>query len=173
MTLFDITADLLALNDVLEGNGNQFDDPEVQAAVARYLSDLLAARAEKLDGYVALVKQLAMEAEAMEAEAVAFKAKAESRARRVAWLKECLKGALLATNTTKVTTPKGYAVSVQKNGGKRPVALAPGLTPEQLPAEFVRTKVEIDLEAIRGVLETGEPLPFASLGEAGSHVRIK
>jgi len=177
MTLFDITTDLLALNNVLEDNDNRFDDPEVQAAVARYLSDLLAARAEKLDGYVALVKHLTMEQAAMEVEAETFKAKAASRKRRVEWLKECLKKALEATNTAKVSTPKGYVVSVQKNGGKRPLHVNDDMYTvedvERVSPAFVKVKKEIDTEAVRAALENGADVPFATLGEQGTHVRVK
>lgn len=173
MTLFDITTDMLSLNNVLEDNDNQFDDPEVQAGIARYLSDLLVARAEKLDGYVALIRHLDMERGAMESEAAAFAAKAASRKRRVEWLKECLKTALIATNTNKVSTPKGYTVSVQKNGGKKPLVMNEGITVESVPALYVKTRKEIDTEAVRAALEDGTPLLFASLGEAGTHVRVK
>lgn len=56
------------------------------------------------------------------------------------------------------------------NGGKQPMDIDEGCVPE----EYIKKVVveSPDKEKIRAALESGEVLPFASLGERGTHLKI-
>ena len=56
------------------------------------------------------------------------------------------------------------------NGGKQPLDINESCVPE----EYLKTEVKQvpDKDKIRKTLESGEVLPFASLGERGTHLKI-
>lgn len=64
-----------------------------------------------------------------------------------------------------------FALRVQANGGKTPVLLDPTLNPATLPEVMRVIKYSPDVELIRAKLEAGQSLPFATLGERGTHLR--
>ena len=64
-----------------------------------------------------------------------------------------------------------FALRVQQNGGKTPVHLDDSLNPESLPDDLRVVKYSPNVDAIRAKLEAGESLPFATLGERGTHLR--
>lgn len=64
-----------------------------------------------------------------------------------------------------------FALRVQANGGKTPVQLDATLNPETLPDDLRVVKYSPNVDAIRAKLEAGESLPFATLGERGTHLR--
>lgn len=64
-----------------------------------------------------------------------------------------------------------FALRVQQNGGKTPVKLDDSLNPESLPDDLRVVKFSPNVDAIRAKLEAGESLPFAALGERGTHLR--
>lgn len=64
-----------------------------------------------------------------------------------------------------------FALRVQATGGKTPVQLDGSLNPESLPADLRVVKYSPNVDAIRAKLEAGESLPFATLGERGTHLR--
>ena len=64
-----------------------------------------------------------------------------------------------------------FALRVQANGGKTPVHLDATLNPETLPDDLRVVKYSPNVDAIRSKLEAGESLPFAALGERGTHLR--
>lgn len=174
--LFEIGNDLLTLNDLMDERDGDFADPEVVAALDTWLKELKDQEATKLDGYVALIKQLTMEAETMSDEAKGYARKAITRTRRVDHLKSRLKQHLEATGKQTTRTAKGYTVFVQKNGGKPPLTINDEMySAAELPDHLVKVKREFDLEAIRKALEAGEELPvgFAEIGEPGTHLSIK
>jgi hypothetical protein len=63
-----------------------------------------------------------------------------------------------------------HRIKVVKNGGKLPLSIDEGCVPE----EYIKKVVveSPDKEKIRAALESGEVLPFASLGERGTHLKI-
>lgn len=173
MTLFEIQNDLLAANETLEENGNDLADPAFTAAIEAYFADLKTAEAEKIDGYIAWMKHLEMEQEAMSREMQEYQKKAASRAARVEHLKARLKQHMDRTGVTKLTTAKGRTLSVVKNGGKVPLVIVGGYTPDDVADEMVKVTKTFDQDAIRKALAEGRPIPFAKLGEPGTHLRIK
>jgi hypothetical protein len=63
-----------------------------------------------------------------------------------------------------------HKFKIVNNGGKLPITIQEDCVPE----EYTKTEVKItpDKDKIRAALESGEMLPFASLGERGTHLKI-
>lgn len=175
--LFQIGNDLLRLNDLIDERDGNVSEPEVEAALNQWLLELTGNEAVKLDGYVYLIKQLTSEAEMLQHEAQEYAAKAKSRTNRADWLKRRLKMHLEATGRTKIGTAKGHTVYTQTNGGQKPVTINDDMySPHEVPEKFVKIKKEFDVNAIRKALEADDsdlPVGLASLGEVGTHLRIK
>ncbi len=175
--LFDITQDLVQLNDLLddiEGDTSRWG--EMEPAITAWMDGLAVEEDTKLDSYVHLVKQLEMEAAAAKAEAEQYAMKARTRENRAKWLKERLKLHLEATGRTKVETRAKRVIAIQKNGGKAPLVLDANVELDVLalsrPA-LVKTTLSLNTEAVREALEEGEKLDFAFLSPVGTHLRIR
>ncbi len=172
--LYVIRADLMALNDQLdELEGDLSRAGDMEAAVTATLDALAEEQAEKLDSYVALVRQLRMEATAARAEREQWEAKEKARTARADYLEARLKAHLEATGQPKVSTASGRVVSVVKNGGVQPVEIKPGTTPADVPEDFRKVTVELDRSAIRAALAAGQELEFAKLLPRGTHLQVR
>lgn len=172
--LYAITAEMQRLNDLLdEAEGDFSRLGEREEAVSLLLSELEADQGVKLDNVLDLARQLEMEATAAKAEAEQWQAKAKARANRADYLLGIVKKHLEATGQRKVQTATGRTVAVVANGGKPPVVYAEAIDPAAVPEEFVRVKKEIDTQRVQLFLESGGSLPFAKLGERGSHLRVR
>lgn len=176
-TLFEIGAELQALDALLEELGGDVSNPEVGAAIDLWYASLTADEGQSLENWVGYVRQLEMEAAVAREEAERFLAKARSRESRITWLTAAMKAHLERTGRTKATTAAGRTIAVQKNGGKPPLAWtgpAGGMvTPDDVPDEFCKVRREIDVDKVRAALETGTQLPFAKIEERGTHLRIR
>jgi Siphovirus Gp157 len=91
----------------------------------------------------------------------------------VSRLKARLKDYLECTDRTKAVTSSGKMFAIQKNGGASPLVVAEDLDLSTLDQRFVRTVASLDTSAVRAAIAAGEDVPFASLGETGSHLRIR
>lgn len=172
--LFEITDDLLKLNDLLdevEGDVSRFG--EMEPAITAYMDSLAGEEAAKLDAYVNLIRQLESEAAVAKAEAEQYAKKAKTRESRAAWLKERLKMHMEQTGQGKVDTERGRTVTIQRNGGKLPVTVNDSVDLNAIPLWCVKIVRSVDTDAVRSALERGEALDFARLGERGTHLRIK
>jgi hypothetical protein len=169
--LYEIAADLLALNDTLDDlEGDLSRAGELEAVLAAAIDGLAAEQAVKLDGYLNLIRQLRMEAVAAQAERDQYAKKAELRLKRAAALEDRLKEYLIATGQAKAQTASGRVVSVVVNGGALPLHLREGAA---IPPEYHRVVREIDRTAIRDALTAGTVLDFAELLPRGTHLRVK
>ena len=169
--LYAVTADLLALDALLDECEGDLSDPRAEAAVDAWAAELLADEGRKLDGAVAYVRQLEMEAEAARAEADEWRRRQEGRLRRARRVKGVLLDHLARTGRARVGLPSGLAVVARANGGRPPVEIDP-VDPEHVPAEYRRVLVGIDQAAVRVALEAGTRLSFARLGDRGTHLRV-
>jgi hypothetical protein len=172
-TLFDIGADLVAWNDLVEEVGGEVTDPTVDAALTAWFESIHGEESSKLDGYVNLIRELDAQANAADIEAAYYRKIAQYRSNRVLYLKRRLREYLEATGQKKVVTDTGRTVAVQANGGTLPIRWADGIVPSELPERFRRIRVETDAEAVRSALDSGEELPFAAFGDRGSQLRIR
>lgn len=171
-TLFEIGEDMRALLAIMDECDEELT-PDVDAALDQWFKELSNGEAAKLDGYVNLIKTLEMEATAAIAEAEQYEMKARVRKNRVARLKDRVKEHLEATGRKKVETATKRTIAIQANGGVIPVKIAEGTDPASIPDEFAIVTRAPNLDAIREKLKTGESLPFATLGERGTHLRIR
>ncbi|PZV12565.1 MAG: hypothetical protein DCF22_12180 [Leptolyngbya sp.] len=172
-TLIDISNDLLELEidlDHLEGL------PEEQAAeLHEWFSELADERREerdrKLDNYCALITDLEARADVRKSEARRLAQRAQVDENKAKSLKTMLQWFFDAHTLRTVETDR-YRITLARNGGKAPL-LVDEVPIENLPAAFVKTTVEVNREAIREALESGEVLEFARLGERAQSIRIK
>lgn len=171
-SLFLLTEEARALDDLLDQLGGEIPDDEVGAHLSAYLEEHTLDLRAKVDGYVSLIAECEFRAEAREAEEKRFKALKEADRRKAALLRDRLKEFLARTNRPKFETDR-HVVSVRRTGGKLPLVV--DLAPEELPDGFRQTvtTVKQDSDAIRAALARGEELPFARLGEQGNYLFIK
>jgi hypothetical protein len=174
-TLFSITADLLALNDLMEdacdGVG-EVTDTNVDEAMTKWFNELIDDEGKKLDGYCALISQLEMEVKAAKQKQHEWEDKAKTRERRVAWLTDRMRKHLLLTGRQEAKTASGIQIKVTNNGGGVPLVLEP-VDVETLDPKYVRVAKEIDKTEVAKALAAGVYLPWASFATRGTHLRIK
>lgn len=170
-TLFDISDDLLALEDTLDA----LSDDATPEQIAELIDAALATSGEletKLDNYAALIRQTEARAEARRTEIARLTSLVVADSNRTARLKERLKYFFDSRRISKFETAR-YKFAIANNGGKLPLEIDGD--PELLPEPYRRIRVTItpDQDAIRAALETGEQLDFARFGERGTNLRIK
>ena len=168
MRLYEITGELLALQELLE---NPLDDEDV-------LKDTLeAVQGEyefKLESYCKVIKNLEADIVGIKAEVDRLSDKRKVLENNIDRLKKAMFESMKATNTPKV---KGqlFTVAIQKNGGVIPINYDKNdknIT-ANLPDHLVNIVKTPNLEAIRELLEAGKVVDGFTLGERGESLRIK
>lgn len=161
-TLYEITGDYLRLLEMLEGeeyvNQKVFEDT---------LECIEGEFEDKADNYARIIKELIAESDKYDAEIRRMQRRMETLANRSEMLKQHLFNNMKATGKLKFKTGL-FSFGIQKNGGKKPMEITDenGITDEYM-------KMIPDNAKIREALENGENLPFATLKEAGEHLRIR
>lgn len=164
-TLFDITNEFKELYAMLT-------DPEVNPEV---ISDTLEAVTGELEvkagGYVNVIKQMQMEAEACDQMVQMWSTKKNIRENSIKRMKAALCTAMIETHhDDKNGLQAGeFTLKVVNNGGKQPLKVKT----DEVPDSFMKVIYEVDNEKIRKALEAGEKLDFAYLEERGKHITIK
>lgn len=165
LPLYEIDAELEALEAaLLDAGGEITDDLE-----ATY-HDLLDMRAEKVAGYVAVIRRLELSADAYDAEVKRLTAHRNTMRSSAQRLKERLCEAMCRRGEDTHDTPLGR-VRVQ-HASTRPVLLL--VDPDDLPERFRRVAVSADKRALTDALKEGdeEALRCAELGEPSPFLRI-
>lgn len=176
-TLYEISADLSALEDLLLDAGGELPDGAAEAAIDSWFEELGQARDAKVDRYCQLIRNLEARSEFRRGEAEPFLTEANrlfDRARVDTNAIARLKGRLLAffdRHAIRTLETDRFRVTAATNGGVQPLTITE--PPEAIPDEFVELRREPLKAAIRRALEAGEFLPFAELGERGRSIRIK
>ena len=163
MKLYELTADVLVLQDLLE---NELEDEQM------LLDTLEGVQWEyefKLEQYAKVVRNLEADAEALKNEAARLTNRRRVIENNVDRLKRIMFDSMKATGTNKI---KGniLSVAIQKNGGKLPVVV--DVDTSELPDDLVKVTEAPDLDAIRKALDTGD-CEYAHYGERGESLRIK
>ena len=168
--LFEITQDILAAYETMVDS-----DGEVLAENMAALETLAKIEADKLDSYYYLIKKAEMESAAAQAMVDQWAKKVASRQNFIAYMKKAIHAHMTATGQAKAITPNGNTFAVQKNGGKVPVLPLGSevFDLSQIPEAYIKTVLSLDTDAVRADLEAGEQLPFATLGERGTHLRLR
>jgi len=168
-TIYDISADLAALESILAETGGDLSDPQAEAALAEWERELESDLTGKVDRYCSLIAEIEARSAMRQAEAdrLADLAKADDKAAQ--GLRERLRFIWETRNLPKIETAR-FRVALTRNGGKAPLDVH-----GDVPPEFTKTKtiVEPDREKIRTALEAGERLSFALLMERGTRISIK
>tara|TARA_R110001592_G_scaffold62346_1_gene190741 strand:- start:62 stop:580 length:519 start_codon:yes stop_codon:yes gene_type:complete len=167
-TLYEITEDVRALEELMVELGGDVTDEADLEAVESWFSSLNEGMSNKLDNYAALVKEVEARGNSRLEEAKRMKRLAEADLSLGKRLKERMMWALQLMGHRRVDTDR-FRVTVAKNGGKLPLVLD-----DNVPDEFMKT-VEVtapDSEKIRAVLAEGSSLGFAHLGDRGQTLRI-
>lgn len=163
--LYELTTDLMTLQEMLEGD---LDDQCL-------LDTLEAVQGEyeiKLESYCKVIKNLEADMDALKAEAKRLTDKRKTLENNIDRLKKAMFDSMKATNTDKV---KGtlFTVAIQRNGGKVPVIVADDVDTSKLPDNLVKVVESPDLDAIRELLESGKTVEGFTLGQRGESLRIK
>ena len=163
--LYEITNDILALQEMLEDNVDE-----------QVLTDTLeAVQGEyefKLESYCKVIKNLEADIEALKNEAKRLTDKRKTLENNVERLKRAMFDSMKLTGTDKV---KGqiFTVAIQRNGGKLPVIVADNVDTTKLPDNLVVVTRTPSLDSIRELLEAGKVVDGFTLGERGQSLRIK
>lgn len=162
MRLYELTSDLLVLQEMLE---DSVDDQ----CLLDTLEGVQGEYEIKLEAYCKVIKNLEADMEALKSEAKRLTDKRKVLENNVDRLKKAMFDSMKATGTDKI---KGalFTVAIQRNGGKLPVIV--DVDTSELPDELVKITESPDLEAIGKLLEAGE-CKYAHYGERGESLRIK
>jgi hypothetical protein len=169
-TLYEISADLSALEELLTEVGGELADGEAEAAIDAWLEETGTATREKVDNYCGLIRELESRAAARKAEAKRLAERSNIDASAVDRLKSRLLWFFEAHQLKTLETAR-FRVTAAQNGGLAPLIISAPL--EEIPDEFIEFVRKPMNPMIRELLEAGERLPFAELGERGKSIRIK
>jgi len=167
-TLLDIAEDIVALDDLLDECDGDVTGQE--AAVAAFLDENDRALEEKVDGYVALIREHNARADVLKQEEKRVQALRKTSENRARFLKDRLLFAFQELDIKRLDTARAR-VSVAQNGGKVPLVVDDA--DAAMDAGFVVVSRDVDKEAIRATLQDGGVVPGAKLGERGVSLRIK
>ena len=171
MTLFEIAEDLRHVAELLLADSDAGGELAVEkaAAIDAWFADLEAQEAQKLDGYVNLIRRIEMEQNAAEQESKYYGAIATQRKNAIGQLKTRILDYLDFTQRASVKTATGRTLRKQANGGSLPLEID-DVEATEVDEKF--QKLELDRTAIKDALAGGEELPFARFGPRGYHLRI-
>ena len=162
-TLYELTTQYQSLLDLGDS-----DDPEDQEAFRNTLEGLDYELDLKADDYAAVLMQLDGKAAIIDKEIERLSAIKTVITNNTTRMKQMLQWSMEQTGRTEIKTDL-HTFKIVKNGGRAPLVV----NEEEVPDCYKRVIVEIDRPKIREALEDGVELSFASIGERGSHLRIK
>lgn len=144
------------------------DDPDDIQAFLDTLEGLDFEVGLKADSYAAVIKRLAGQSEVVKAEAKRLSALQKAIDANIERMKKALKDSMVAMGKDEIRTDL-HQFKICKNGGKIPVLIEE----DKVPDSYKKVILETDSEKIRKELESGQELPFATLGERGTYLKIK
>lgn len=171
-TILEITADIMALDDLLEEVEGNVSDPRVAEIVEKWFAELDHDFTAKLDNYAALITELSSRAEFRAFESDRLHRRAKTDEATVDWLKFRLRSALDSRGDKKVQTPR-YTISIQANGGKLPVEIYDAASIPKELCRHIPESWEPSADKVRDALIAKTDVPGAVLGERGTHLRIR
>ncbi len=167
-TLLEIGADMQSLMALLEESDGEIT-PENSLVMDAWFNELESAQDQKLDGYVAIVREFQLRAAVRKEEQERLAKRVQADENTAKRLKDRLKLYLEMTGQQKVETRR-YKLSVCNNGGLIPVKVPDD--PFEVPEKFRKVEVSVNVESVRKALEAGASVPGAVLLPRGTHLRI-
>lgn len=173
-TLYEIGADIAALNELLFEMDGDVTDADAEAAIDTWLQENDYALETKLDTYCALIHEREAIAEARNQEARRLLALAQIDTNQTTRMRERLKRFFDLYAIGKVETPR-FKLTLAKNGGKAPLLIRDEWRrdPASAPEQFHKHSITLDTDAIRTALENQEAVEGCAIGERGTHLRIR
>jgi hypothetical protein len=173
-TIFDISDDLIALDDLLTENDGEITSDAAGEALEAWFDDLGTERDTKIDNYCRLIASIDARAQARAVESARLDDLIEADQKAVTRLKAALKEFMARQGITKLETSL-HKLTVANNGGKPPLIIPEEWLDDAVnaPEEYHRVFIRLDTEAIRADLLGGDDVPGCAIGERGTHLRIK
>jgi uncharacterized small protein (DUF1192 family) len=163
-TLYELTNDYKSLLDL----AGSMDEDEIQA-FNDTLEAVLGEIEVKADGYAVVLAEIEGRINIVNKEIGRLEAIESALSNTRRRMIDRLKTAMEDIGKKEIKTDL-HKFKIVNNGGKLPMTVQEDCVPE----EYTKTEVKIipDKDKIRAALESGEVLPFASLGERGTHLKI-
>lgn len=173
-TLFEISTDLLALEEVLTDTEGEITDDAAGQALLEWFDQLTSDRDIKIDNYCLLMAELEARADVRAAEAARLSRLVAIDRNAADRLKRALKAFLERHGLTKLDTPL-HKLTIAKNGGKAPLIIPDSWRDDAVnaPEAYHRAIIKLDTEAIRVDLEAGQEIAGCAIGERGTNLRIR
>lgn len=168
-TLFALAADMLALHDLLEECGGDITNEATAAAVDAWFAENKERLHEKVDSYVALIREYEARSVALKAEADRLISRRRTTDNAIDGLKTRLQMAMEAMGTAKIDTDEN-TVQIQANGGKPAMDI---IDEDAIPEEFGELAWTLNKDKVRAALEAGQAVPGAVLKPRGKSLRIR
>lgn len=170
-TLFEISADMQALDELLADVDGNINDPQIDAVLCKWAEEVVANLEDKVDNYAALIKTMQARSQARKEEAQRLRERARVDENAMAGLKSRLQMVFEYRNIKKLETPR-FQIGLAKNGGLQPLEVDETQL-GALPEHCKKIIVEPNNSAIRKELESGNTLPGCRLLERGVSLRIR
>jgi len=174
MTLFEISDELAAIEELLTENGGDITDDAAGETLEAWFDQLTDARDAKIDDYCRLITMVTARANARTEELTRLGALVDTDENTIKRLKTALLNFMTERGVTKIETPL-HKLTIAKNGGKAPLTI-----PDQwrhdaatAPEQYHRRMIRLDVDAIRTDLESGQDVPGCRIEERGTPLRIK
>lgn len=171
-TLFAISQDLDALDDLIYECDGNLDNPQVVEALKAFESEIITNMEQKVDNYAAFIKILVARAEARNDEAKRLAVRAKVDKENAKSLADRLKMVFEYHDIKKMETSR-FRVGIVNNGGVLPLII--DCDASKLPAEYQvkETVITPNTDALRDALAAGESIDGVRLGERGQRLSIK
>tara|TARA_R100000654_G_scaffold41242_2_gene67364 strand:+ start:1261 stop:1770 length:510 start_codon:yes stop_codon:yes gene_type:complete len=167
-TLYEISDDLKALEELLIEQGGDVSTPADEDVVMSWLQENQEQLEKKLENYGRMIRELEARSKARLEEAKRLKTRATVDANAAQNLKERLMWFMQERGTKKVETDS-FRFSVRKNGGRAPLIY----DANDVPKDYMMVFPTPNTTKIREELEQGINLPFARLGERGTTLSMR
>ena len=174
MTLFEISDELAAIEELLTENGGDITDDAAGETLEAWFDQLTDARDAKIDDYCRLITMVTARANARTEELTRLGALVDTDENTIKRLKTALHNFMLERGVTKIETPL-HKLTIAKNGGKAPLVIPEDWRndPASAPEQYHRAVIHLATDLIRADLAGGEDVPGCAIGERGTHLRIK
>lgn len=169
MNIYEITEQMIAVQAVIDALEST-PDQEAGGILAEALNSQEGLLEDKLEACARIIRNSEARDKALSDEEKRLKDERRIEENKQARLKDGIKYCLTLLGRDKATAAH-FKFSVCKNGGKAPL-IVDIEDPCDLPKEFQKVTVDMDRDRIREALSEGVELPFARIGEPGTHLRI-
>lgn len=171
-SLYELTSEAIAINNLLEQIDGDISEPEIEDAITKIIEDNTGDLKRKFDSIIYLIAEFEARAEFIRKEVQRLTDLARVKENNAKRLKRLAKLYFERTGKHEFETDH-FKLAVVPNGGVRQLILSENIEPEKLPRVFQKVVYEADKVAIRRALENGRELEFARLADRGTSLRIK